>query len=261
MIILHALPALRAMMGRPSALQQHAAAPTRVRSLVLSGIRRGRSGSSGGRGSDPPYNPEFFATREAASGQPSGRHSGRRSRRGSKHARRPTPGGEPTPAAQRRASIVPGCSVLVVQKHHQASGERTAGEVKRILTNSQQHPRGIKVMLTDGTVGRVHSLQGDVPAQDGKLPSAPTHRQRSEENANAVRNTRAASLRRPSNRSPRQTARTASSSWGVDLGTPRDGVQSGDRVELGEHRGKPKAEPEAKRNSQLPNAGGTRGCG
>ncbi len=48
-----------------------------------------------------------------------------------------------------------GSEVDVVQKHHQRSGELTNGIVKRILTKSTNHPHGIKVMLEDGTVGRV----------------------------------------------------------------------------------------------------------
>ena len=34
------------------------------------------------------------------------------------------------------------------------------GIVKNILTNSSSHPHGIKVRLTDGTVGRVQSIIG-----------------------------------------------------------------------------------------------------
>jgi len=45
--------------------------------------------------------------------------------------------------------------VEIVQKHHQRSGVLTAGFVKRILTNSQKHPHGIKVQLVTGEVGRV----------------------------------------------------------------------------------------------------------
>ncbi|HPE77618.1 MAG TPA: YwbE family protein [Draconibacterium sp.] len=45
--------------------------------------------------------------------------------------------------------------VEIVQKHHQRTGELTEGFVKRILTNSPNHPHGIKVMLETGEVGRV----------------------------------------------------------------------------------------------------------
>lgn len=57
-----------------------------------------------------------------------------------------------------RKDILPGSEVEVVQKHHQRSGERTNGIVKKILTKSPTHPHGIKVMLEDGVVGRVKSI-------------------------------------------------------------------------------------------------------
>ncbi|MEY8000865.1 YwbE family protein [Clostridium sp. Mt-5] len=59
----------------------------------------------------------------------------------------------------RRSNIKPGIKVLVVQKQDQRSGKLTEGVVKRILTNSQVHPRGIKVMLEDGIVGRVKEIK------------------------------------------------------------------------------------------------------
>ncbi|HRL51785.1 MAG TPA: YwbE family protein, partial [Enterococcus aquimarinus] len=40
-------------------------------------------------------------------------------------------------------------------KQDQRTGKLTEGVVKRILTNSPQHPHGIKVMLESGIVGRV----------------------------------------------------------------------------------------------------------
>jgi len=57
-----------------------------------------------------------------------------------------------------RNQISIGSEVMVVQKHHQRSGELTRGVVKRILTKSSTHPHGIKVMLEDGTVGRVKEI-------------------------------------------------------------------------------------------------------
>ena len=57
-----------------------------------------------------------------------------------------------------RKDILIGSEVEVVQKHHQRSGERTNGIVKKILTKSPQHPHGIKVMLEDGIVGRVKAI-------------------------------------------------------------------------------------------------------
>jgi uncharacterized repeat protein (TIGR03833 family) len=48
-----------------------------------------------------------------------------------------------------------GSAVSVVQKHHQGTDILTSGIVSEILTNSDFHPRGIKVRLVDGTVGRI----------------------------------------------------------------------------------------------------------
>lgn len=57
-----------------------------------------------------------------------------------------------------RANIKIGGKVLVVQKQDQRTGKLTEGIVKRILTNSMQHHRGIKVMLEDNIVGRVQKI-------------------------------------------------------------------------------------------------------
>ncbi len=56
---------------------------------------------------------------------------------------------------KKRANIKIGMEVKVVQKQDQRTGKLTDGVVSRILTNSPTHPHGIKVMLEDGTVGRV----------------------------------------------------------------------------------------------------------
>lgn len=57
-----------------------------------------------------------------------------------------------------RNNIKIGLTVAVVEKHNQRTGQLTEGIVKRILTNSKHHPHGIKVMLEDGTVGRVKEI-------------------------------------------------------------------------------------------------------
>ncbi|MGL5437052.1 MAG: YwbE family protein [Lachnospiraceae bacterium] len=54
-----------------------------------------------------------------------------------------------------RNKIKIGATVNVVQKQDQKSGKLTQGIVARILTNSPNHPRGIKVKLESGIVGRV----------------------------------------------------------------------------------------------------------
>ena len=55
----------------------------------------------------------------------------------------------------KRKNIEVGMKVKVVQKQDQRFGKLTEGIVSKILTNSQTHPHGIKVMLEDGVVGRV----------------------------------------------------------------------------------------------------------
>ncbi len=61
-----------------------------------------------------------------------------------------------------RSNIKIGSKVQVVQKQDQRTGKLTEGIVMRILTNSQNHPRGIKVMLEGGIVGRVQSVIAEV---------------------------------------------------------------------------------------------------
>lgn len=58
-----------------------------------------------------------------------------------------------------RKDIKVGTKVLVVQKQDQRSGKLTEGVVQRLLTNSEVHPRGIKVMLEGGIVGRVKEIE------------------------------------------------------------------------------------------------------
>ena len=58
----------------------------------------------------------------------------------------------------KRKNIIIGIEVEIVQKQDQRSGELTEGVVKKILTNSPNHPHGIKVMLETGEVGRVKNI-------------------------------------------------------------------------------------------------------
>jgi len=57
-----------------------------------------------------------------------------------------------------RANIKIGSRVAIVQKQDQATGALTEGIVAEILTNSAFHPRGIKVRLESGEVGRVQII-------------------------------------------------------------------------------------------------------
>ena len=61
-------------------------------------------------------------------------------------------------AGTKRQDIKIGARVSVVQKQDQGTGKLTEGVIVRILTNSQNHPHGIKVMLEGGIVGRVKEI-------------------------------------------------------------------------------------------------------
>lgn len=118
------------------ATTRRARTPRRVGALAGGGLR---------------YNPEFIAAQAAV-----GLHAAARSRQRS--VRTPAVGGEPSPAATNLASVRVGLRVSVVQKEHQRTGERTEGVVLRLLTKASHHPRGIKVMLESGVVGRVREI-------------------------------------------------------------------------------------------------------
>jgi uncharacterized repeat protein (TIGR03833 family) len=60
----------------------------------------------------------------------------------------------------KRSEINPGMLVQIVEKQNQRTGQLTEGTVSRILTKSPTHPHGIKVMLSDGRVGRVQAIIG-----------------------------------------------------------------------------------------------------
>ena len=57
-----------------------------------------------------------------------------------------------------RDDIRPGSRVKIILKKDQPTGDLTEGIVKDILTSSPNHPRGIKVRLEDGQVGRVQVI-------------------------------------------------------------------------------------------------------
>ncbi len=57
-----------------------------------------------------------------------------------------------------RNNIHNGTKVLIVQKEHQRTGQLTEGIVQDLLTNSAYHPRGVKVRLVSGIIGRVQQI-------------------------------------------------------------------------------------------------------
>ncbi|PNY29208.1 2-hydroxyacid dehydrogenase [Tolypocladium capitatum] len=70
-----------------------------------------------------------------------------------------------SPATSRQATgsvptaqqVVPGASVSIVLKEDQPTGQETPGVIADVLTRGN-HPRGIKVRLRDGQVGRVQRM-------------------------------------------------------------------------------------------------------
>ena len=54
-----------------------------------------------------------------------------------------------------RSEIRLGAAVWIIEKKNYGTDNYTQGIVKDVLTPRGEHPRGIKVRLTDGTVGRV----------------------------------------------------------------------------------------------------------
>lgn len=58
----------------------------------------------------------------------------------------------------KRNEIKPGSAVWIIEKENYGTRRYKQGLVKDILTSKPSHPRGIKVRLTDGLVGRVQWL-------------------------------------------------------------------------------------------------------
>ncbi|KAG9549151.1 hypothetical protein KCU86_g18112, partial [Aureobasidium melanogenum] len=64
------------------------------------------------------------------------------------------------------SQVVPGAAVSIVLKADQPTGRQVQGVVQNVLT-SGNHPRGIKVRLSDGRVGRVQRMHtGEIPPQE-----------------------------------------------------------------------------------------------
>jgi uncharacterized repeat protein (TIGR03833 family) len=60
---------------------------------------------------------------------------------------------------QNRSDVKVGKEVGIITKEDQDSGNITEGVVQDILTRSLYHPRGIKVRLTSGIVGRIKKVK------------------------------------------------------------------------------------------------------
>ena len=67
----------------------------------------------------------------------------------------------------KRYNIKPGLEVSIVLKEHQRTGKLTVGIVKDILTKAPNHPRGIKVRLENGKIGRVKKINTEQNNETG----------------------------------------------------------------------------------------------
>ncbi len=68
---------------------------------------------------------------------------------------------------QNRKDIKIGAEVDIVLKKDQPTGKLTHGKVAKILTSDNFHPRGVKVRLEDGKVGRVQKIYSVFPKING----------------------------------------------------------------------------------------------
>jgi len=69
---------------------------------------------------------------------------------------------------QNRENVKIGSEVEIVLKKDQRTGKLTRGIVAEILTSSAFHPRGIKVRLKNGQVGRVQKIYPVFPKINGQ---------------------------------------------------------------------------------------------
>lgn len=61
----------------------------------------------------------------------------------------------------KRSQIKPGIAVWIIEKENYGTNNYKQGLVKDILTSKENHPRGVKVRLADGSIGRVQWLMED----------------------------------------------------------------------------------------------------
>lgn len=103
-------------------------------------------------------------------------HNSRSSSRFKKNRFRRPPPIPPGPGEQgqqcHRSCIKIGSEVYIVKKNDQKSGKLTKGVVSRLLTRSGYHPRGIKVMFSDGTVGRVARISAETSKDENPMANA-----------------------------------------------------------------------------------------
>ncbi|KAI2620730.1 hypothetical protein GGS26DRAFT_306984 [Hypomontagnella submonticulosa] len=66
--------------------------------------------------------------------------------------------------------VIPGAFVNIVLKADQRTGREVSGTVRDVLTKGN-HPRGIKVRLADGRIGRVQSIASSLSSASSSGPS------------------------------------------------------------------------------------------
>ncbi|KAK3343345.1 hypothetical protein B0H65DRAFT_246280 [Neurospora tetraspora] len=66
--------------------------------------------------------------------------------------------------------VIPGAGVNIVLKVDQPTGRTVSGTIQDVLTKGN-HPRGIKVRLTDGRVGRVQSMNSSPDSGSADMES------------------------------------------------------------------------------------------
>jgi uncharacterized repeat protein (TIGR03833 family) len=79
----------------------------------------------------------------------------------SNHLKMSQNNGPDNPNPPARSAIRPGVQVWVIEKENYGTTNYKQGFVQDILTSIANHPRGVKVRLTDGTIGRVQWLVED----------------------------------------------------------------------------------------------------
>jgi uncharacterized repeat protein (TIGR03833 family) len=67
---------------------------------------------------------------------------------------------------KKRETIRIGSRVRITKKSDQKMGKLSEGIVKAILTRSESHPHGIKVILENGIIGRVKEVV-TIPSTNG----------------------------------------------------------------------------------------------
>ena len=60
-----------------------------------------------------------------------------------------------------RSRIRPGSAVWIIEKENYGTDKYRQGIVQDILTSKENHPRGVKVRLTNGIIGRVQWLMSE----------------------------------------------------------------------------------------------------